>query len=320
MSDNVDLASLTGTCAADDVGGILYQRVKVAQGVDGSATDVSSAAPLQVTGANGSFPVTDSGGSLTVDGTVATTQSGTWTVQPGNTANTTAWKVDASSVAVPITDNSGSLTVDGSVKLLDTGGTNVATVKAASSGAAATTDTALVATLRDVNSNGQATAANSAPVVYASDRGHTTIFTVTLSLDTAAYASGDVLADTQQMDAFFAATDHGATIQSISVIDQDDQKSAFTIFLLNANVSLGTENSGPSISDANALNVIGKHAVATADYIDLGGVSVAHYSGLAIPVKAVSGTDDLYVAVLNGTGTPTYTASGVKLIFGIKHD
>lgn len=48
-------------------------------------------------------------------GTVAATQSGTWTVQPGNTANTTAWKVDASSVAVPITDNSGSLTVDGSV-------------------------------------------------------------------------------------------------------------------------------------------------------------------------------------------------------------
>lgn len=42
-------------------------------------------------------------------------QSGTWTVQPGNTANTTAWKVDASSVAIPVTDNSGSLTVDGTV-------------------------------------------------------------------------------------------------------------------------------------------------------------------------------------------------------------
>ena len=44
--------------------------------------------------------------------TIPVTQSGTWTVQPGNTANTTAWKVDASSVAVPVTDNSGSLTVD----------------------------------------------------------------------------------------------------------------------------------------------------------------------------------------------------------------
>jgi hypothetical protein len=53
-------------------------------------------------------------GTLTV-GTHAVTQSGTWTVQPGNTANTTAWKVDASSVAVPVTDNSGSLTVDAPV-------------------------------------------------------------------------------------------------------------------------------------------------------------------------------------------------------------
>jgi hypothetical protein len=64
----------------------------------------------------GPYPITDNAGSLTVDnaGTFAVqaAQSGTWTVQPGNTANTVAWKVDASSVAVPITDNAGSLTVD----------------------------------------------------------------------------------------------------------------------------------------------------------------------------------------------------------------
>lgn len=48
------------------------------------------------------LPITDNGGSVTVDGTVAATQSGTWTVQPGNTANTTAWKVDGSAVTQPI--------------------------------------------------------------------------------------------------------------------------------------------------------------------------------------------------------------------------
>lgn len=46
--------------------------------------------------------VQDGGNSLTVDGTVAATQSGTWTVQPGNTANTTAWKVDGSAVTQPV--------------------------------------------------------------------------------------------------------------------------------------------------------------------------------------------------------------------------
>lgn len=34
--------------------------------------------------------------------TLAATQSGTWTVQPGNTANTTAWKVDGSAVTQPV--------------------------------------------------------------------------------------------------------------------------------------------------------------------------------------------------------------------------
>lgn len=37
-------------------------------------------------------------------GTVAATQSGTWTVQPGNTANTTAWKVDGSAVTQPVSN------------------------------------------------------------------------------------------------------------------------------------------------------------------------------------------------------------------------
>lgn len=34
--------------------------------------------------------------------TLGVTQSGTWTVQPGNTANTTAWKVDGSAVTHPV--------------------------------------------------------------------------------------------------------------------------------------------------------------------------------------------------------------------------
>jgi hypothetical protein len=33
---------------------------------------------------------------------VPVSQSGTWTVQPGNTANTTAWKVDGSAVTQPV--------------------------------------------------------------------------------------------------------------------------------------------------------------------------------------------------------------------------
>lgn len=73
MADNVAITAGTGTTmATDDVGGVQYPRVKLAQGADGSATDVSSAAPLQVTLANGTVP------------SHAVTNAGTFAVQ--NTA------------------------------------------------------------------------------------------------------------------------------------------------------------------------------------------------------------------------------------------
>ena len=49
MADNIGYTPGAGaTIAADDVGGVLYQRVKLAAGLDGSATDVSPDAPLPV--------------------------------------------------------------------------------------------------------------------------------------------------------------------------------------------------------------------------------------------------------------------------------
>ncbi len=150
--------------------------------------------------------------------------------------------------------------------------------------------------------------------------GITVVKDVTLSLDTAIYASGDVLADTQQVDAALRVTDGTGVLQGLMVVDQDDQKAAFTVYFLSANVAMGTENAAPSISDANAVNILGLVDIATTDYKDLGGVSVASIRGVSLPLMAVSGTDDIYVAVVNGTGTPTYTASGVKLRLGILQD
>lgn len=49
MPDNVGYTPGSGaTVAADDIGGVLYQRVKVGVGADGSATDVSTDNPMPV--------------------------------------------------------------------------------------------------------------------------------------------------------------------------------------------------------------------------------------------------------------------------------
>src|SRR5262245_52704028 len=73
MADNVSLSpgSGCGTIATDDDGIAQHQYVQIEFGGDGVFSKVAAGTPL---------PVGDDGGSLTVDGTVAATQSGTWTV------------------------------------------------------------------------------------------------------------------------------------------------------------------------------------------------------------------------------------------------
>lgn len=141
---------------------------------------------------------------------------------------------------------------------------------------------------------------------------------VTLSLDTSPYASGELLADTQVVTSAIKLTDGKAKLQSILLIDEDDQGAALDLYFLSANNTFGTENSAPSISDASARDILCRIPIATGDYYDLGGVRVADLSGLNRIIKAASGTTSIYVAAVNGSGTPTYTASGLKLRIGIE--
>lgn len=50
MADNVAITAGAGTTiAADDIGGVLWQRIKLGWGVDGAAVDASATNPLPVT-------------------------------------------------------------------------------------------------------------------------------------------------------------------------------------------------------------------------------------------------------------------------------
>ena len=79
MADNVSITAGSGTTiAADDIAGVLHQRVKPVFGTDGSATDVSTTNPLPIS-INGSIVSTSNpipvqppaSGSFPVAGTVA---------------------------------------------------------------------------------------------------------------------------------------------------------------------------------------------------------------------------------------------------------
>lgn len=144
---------------------------------------------------------------------------------------------------------------------------------------------------------------------------------VTLSLDTSAYADGDVLAATQEITHVFDIDGGTGIWQSAVVIDKDDQGQAFDIWLLGDDVSIGTENAAVSVSDANAAYLLGKVSIASGDYYDAGGVRVATKAGsdLGFLVQAAADSRSLFVAAVS-RGTGTYTASGIVLRLGFLRD
>lgn len=112
MADNIAVTAGVGTTiAADDIGGVLHQRVKLSQGADGSATDVSSAAPLQVTlantGANATPLVVDLGANNDVSVNAGTNYIGKVRLTDGTTDGEVVPLAGYNAQAVAIVDASG---------------------------------------------------------------------------------------------------------------------------------------------------------------------------------------------------------------------
>lgn len=152
------------------------------------------------------------------------------------------------------------------------------------------------------------------PVVGMSD-----VISITLSLDTSAYTSGDVLADLQEVANFMRADGGRAVIQSVTVLDKDDQGVEMDLFISPSAVSLGTENATPDITDANAEGLQHLCNVAVDDYQDLGGSKLATIKAIGLVVEAAAGSKSMYVGAIT-RGTPTHTASGLVLQLGLLLD
>lgn len=110
MADNVELNAGTGgaTLATDDVGGVHFQIVKLDVGGDGVSAPVSNSNPV---------PVSDAGGTLTVDGTVT-----------ANLSATDNAVIDAIQAATEATQAAveGTLTVSGTVAVTNAALTELA--------------------------------------------------------------------------------------------------------------------------------------------------------------------------------------------------
>lgn len=142
------------------------------------------------------------------------------------------------------------------------------------------------------------------------------VVTVTPTLDTNAYGSGDLLFDSTEVANAVRVNGTCAVLQSVTIIDKADQGVAFTLLIADTNTDWGTLNSAPDADDTEVATMIGWVPIATGDYVDLGGAKVACVRNIGLTLKAGAATTSLYVAGLNGSGTPTFGASDLVIKLG----
>ena len=149
------------------------------------------------------------------------------------------------------------------------------------------------------------------------------VLEVTLSLDTNIYASGDVLAATQEMANAVRVNGGTAVLQSLVLLDKDDQGGALDLLILQTTQDIGTENAAHAISDDEADEILTIIPIAAGDYYDLTNSMLVRKnssdSGMGMVLKAAAGSTSLFIAAIS-KGAKTYTASGINLKLGLLLD
>lgn len=144
----------------------------------------------------------------------------------------------------------------------------------------------------------------------------TLVLEATPVLDTAETAAGDVLCPTLALTPSLAGQVFEGEIVGLTVLDTDDNGAELDVFFLEDDTALGTAGAAISISDADAEKILRVANVATDDYTDLVGSQLADID-LGKPLKC---GQSLYIALVDRTGTNTYTASGIKLRVYLRAD
>jgi PKD repeat protein len=139
-------------------------------------------------------------------------------------------------------------------------------------------------------------------------------FSQTLTTDTNAYATGDVLVATVAVPIvsdFSGPKVLRLRIDQLGLIDAAIQNGALDIVILDANVSMGTVNSAVAITDANAVNVVKVLNVSASNYNTLKAAdnSVANID-LAAPIYVTSTDGSFYVSLIS-RDAKTYAATSL---------
>ena len=159
------------------------------------------------------------------------------------------------------------------------------------------------------------------------DKGHLkvgsgsgTVIDVTIVADTSIYADNDVLFISQVVTG--VSDIEGGTVKLVNAVlfDGDDQGAEVEVFFTTSATTPGTINGAISAADTVMDDIVGRaHFITYSDLIN-SQICVLGGNNAEMPqvMKCAAGSKDLYIWGAVRSGTPTYTASGLKLKLGFE--
>lgn len=150
--------------------------------------------------------------------------------------------------------------------------------------------------------------------------GHTALVTPSITVDTAVYASGDVVGGKLTLANAMRVTGGTGVLQSLMILDRSNQKPAGDVFIFDSDPTNGTYTDNGAVSfGTDDLKLLGRINISASDYVTANSKAFQAKTGLGLVVKAVTGTS-LYAVFVN-TSAPDFVAgTDFQLRFGFLQD
>ena len=149
------------------------------------------------------------------------------------------------------------------------------------------------------------------------------LYSVTLAtptLSTSAYSSGDYMGSIMTVTNACANTGSWTTLDSLNLIDYDNQKIAADLYLWSVSPTItSADNAAININPRDSGTTKAYVNLPAASYTSFNAAAVGQFTNLNIRVKCAAGSKSLY-GLLVSRGTPTRTATGLDLNFIFKHN
>lgn len=140
----------------------------------------------------------------------------------------------------------------------------------------------------------------------------------TFTLDTAVYATNDVLCDLLSIPVAPAAGTT-VTLNSITLVDTDNKATnAFTLYFFDRSVTMAAKNAAWAVSDADmAAAYLGHWSVVAGDWKAAGTLNrQAIFTGLEIFLKPNTGTN-IFIGAICDSAVSAGTAGSLSIKLGI---